>query len=101
MTDRNIIERLRERHENRDNPSAWQQAICTYEEERDEAADEIQRLYDQLSVVHASASDIEYSQWERIRELEEAVEGVMREFGSRSTTSLLMAALRTNRLAKL
>jgi hypothetical protein len=44
MSQRYIAERLREHHENRDTPHACQKAILAYEEERHEAADEIQRL---------------------------------------------------------
>ena len=70
MSQRYIAERLREHHENRDTPHACQKAILAYEEERHEAADEIQRLIDELSAVHGSASENDYSQWERITELE-------------------------------
>lgn len=47
MTD--IVGRLRAKHENRENPWAWQEAIEIYERERDEAADEIESLRKELS----------------------------------------------------
>jgi hypothetical protein len=81
MHKRNIIERLLERHEKRKEPIARQRLIRIYEKERREAADEIQRLQDQLSAVHATAADNEYAQWERITELETVLREMLQVFG--------------------
>jgi len=87
MSEQNIVERLQKRHENREDPSAWREVICLYEEERDQAADEIKRLCDanenlcdQISVLHASGEENDYSQFERIRELEEVLAEMLRAF---------------------
>lgn len=77
---RYIAERLRRRHADRKDPSAWQKVIRAYERERSEAADEIARLDRELSTVHACAADNEYDQWERIRELEKALTEILRVF---------------------
>jgi hypothetical protein len=76
-----IIERLRKRLKTGKYPKACRQAIRLYERERDEAADEIDRLLDQLSVVHACAADNEYFQWEKIEQLETALGEMLRVFG--------------------
>jgi hypothetical protein len=67
--------------------SVWKEVIRVYEEERDQAADEIQRLRDanenlcdQISVLHATGEENYYSQFERIRELEEVLEDMLRAF---------------------
>ena len=73
MGKRDIVERLRKRFEIHQNRRVWREGIRTYERERDEAADKIKRLEDQLSTVHASAADNEYSHWQRIEELEAAL----------------------------
>ena len=80
-----IVERLRERHEKRESSSAWREVICAYEEERDDAADEIQRLRhandslcDQICALHATGEENDYSQFERIRELEEVLQDMLR-----------------------
>jgi hypothetical protein len=75
---RYITERLRTRHANREDPNAWQKVLRAYERQRSEAADEIDRLDRELSTVHACAADNEYDQWERIRELEEALAQMLR-----------------------
>jgi hypothetical protein len=81
MRKRYIGERLLKRHETRRDPIARQRLIRIYESEREEAAHEIQRLEEQLCVVHAASADNEYVQWERIRELEEAIGDMLRVFG--------------------
>ena len=81
MSERNIVERLRTLHEKRENQFAWREVIRTYEQERKEAADEIERLGNQLSVAHASASDTEYHQWERIRAMEAALGEMLQVLG--------------------
>lgn len=81
MRKRYIVERLLKRHKTRKDAIARQKAIRIYEKEREEAASEIQRLEDQLCAVFATAADNEYSQWERIRELEEALSEMLRVFG--------------------
>jgi hypothetical protein len=76
-----IVERLLKRHETGKDPLARQRTIRAYEKEREEAAIEIQRLEGQLGAIHACAADNEYFQWERIRELEEALSDMLRVFG--------------------
>jgi hypothetical protein len=81
MAKRYIVERLLKRHEIRDDPHRRRRAFRIYENEREEAANEILRLESQLGAVHACAADNEYSQWERITELEEALSDMLRVFG--------------------
>jgi hypothetical protein len=46
-----IVERLETKHENRENPYAYQEAIEAYEKDREEAADEIRSLRRALQII--------------------------------------------------
>lgn len=81
MAKRYIVERLLKRHEIPDDPHRRPRAFRIYENEREEAANEILRLESRLCAIHACAADNECSQWERITELAEALSDMLRVFG--------------------
>jgi septal ring factor EnvC (AmiA/AmiB activator) len=68
--EKDIVERLREAHENRDNPWAYNEAIGAYEQDRSEAADEMERLTRALEMQKQASRDVAATYTEQEAEIE-------------------------------